>query len=309
MENFIKEESFLARWIAGELSPEELERFENSNDYPVLKKINDASQTLKAPTFKDQALLTKLKELSDQQPKGNVKKLMPNWVYSAAAVLVVALGLLYVFNMRSNFKTTYGEQLAVTLPDNSVVKLNANSALDYKTINWKSDRLLHLEGEAFFDVEKGESFKVLTDEGMVEVLGTEFNVIARDNYFEVQCTEGKVRVTGDGIASQVILLPGKAVRVVKNAVEEWDFKLSESHWTSGESTFYNVPINQVLLALENQFKIEFNTSNIDLNKRFTGAFTHDNLSLALKTVSGPMGISYKFDKEKGQIILNSYLNN
>ncbi|WP_242203315.1 FecR family protein [Aestuariivivens insulae] len=308
MENFNKDETFLARWIAGKLSPEALKEFENSKDYPVLKKINDASQNLKAPTFNDQALLTKLKELNKTQPKDKVRRLMPKWAYAAAAVLVVALGLLYVMTMSSHYQTGYGEQLAVLLPDDSSVKLNANSQLEHKTLNWKSNRILELEGEAFFDVEKGESFKVLTSLGMVEVLGTEFNMISRGTYFEVQCREGKVKVTSNVLSKEVILLPGKAVRVANNALEEWAFDLDEANWTLGESTFFNTPISQVLLALENQFNITFDKSNIDLNKRFTGAFTHKDLSLALKTVSAPMGISFTVDKENGVILLNSYNN-
>lgn len=311
MEKYIKDNAFLARWIAGDLSPQELEKFQKSDDYPVLKRINDASQNLKAPTFNDQALLSKLQELNNSQstrPKGKVVKLIPNWAYAAAAV-VIAFGVFYVMTMKSHFDTGFSEQLSVVLPDNSEVKLNANSHLDYKTIGWKSNRALQLNGEAFFDVEKGESFKVLTDVGMVEVLGTEFNVISRDSYFEVQCMEGKVRVTSAVLNKNVILLPGDAVRVVNNSLEEWDFALTESNWTLGESTFKNTPINQVLMSLENQFDITLDKSNIDSNKRFTGAFTHKDLKLALKTVSVPMGLSYSVNKETGVILLNSNNNN
>ncbi|TWO34004.1 DUF4974 domain-containing protein [Seonamhaeicola sediminis] len=307
MEKFIKEDEFLARWIAGELSKEELERFENSEDYPVLKKINDASQTLKAPTFNNQVLLNKLQEQTSAKPQTTetpIIKLIPNWAY-AAAVVVIALGMFYVMNMQSHFNTGFSEQLAVVLPDKSEVKLNANSHLNYKTLNWKSNRALELEGEAFFDVEKGESFKVLTDEGIVEVLGTEFNVISRDTYFEVQCMEGKVRVTSNSLKKSVLLLPGEAVRVINKSLEEWNFTLNEPNWLLGESTFYNTPISQVLIALENQFHISFDTSNINLDTRFTGAFTHTDLSLALNTVSVPMNLSYTFNKEKGIIVLNS----
>jgi ferric-dicitrate binding protein FerR (iron transport regulator) len=311
MEKYIKDNAFLARWIVGDLSPQELEKFQKSDDYPVLKRINDASQNLKAPTFNDQALLNKLQELNNSQstrPKGKVIKLIPNWAYAAAAV-VIAFGVFYVMTMKSHFETGFSEQLAVVLPDNSEVQLNANSHLDYKTIGWKSNRALQLDGEAFFDVEKGESFKVLTDVGMVEVLGTEFNVISRDSYFEVQCMEGKVRVTSTILNKKVILLPGDAVRVVNNSLEEWDFALTESNWTLGESTFKNTPINQVLMSLENQFDITLDKSNIDSNKRFTGAFTHKDLKLALKTVSVPMGLSYSVNKETGVILLNSNNNN
>jgi ferric-dicitrate binding protein FerR (iron transport regulator) len=160
-----------------------------------------------------------------------------------------------------------------------------------------------LEGEAFFDVVKGASFKVLTKQGAVEVLGTEFNVISRDDYFEVQCLEGKVRVESLTANKEAILLPGKAIRILKKTSEEWDFILTdEPNWLLGESTFMNTPIAQVLLALENQYKINFDVSNIDLDKRFTGGFTHKNLNLALKTVFVPMEIAYSTN-DKNQIIL------
>ncbi|TXG37180.1 FecR family protein [Seonamhaeicola maritimus] len=307
MEKYIKEDDFLARWISGELSTEELKKFENSKDYTVLKRINDASQTLKAPTFNNQALLNKLREQTSAKPqtsKTRVIKLIPNWAYAAAAVMI-AFGVFYVMNMQSNFNTGFSEQLAVVLPDNSEVKLNANSHLNYKTLNWRSDRKLELEGEAFFDVEKGKTFKVITNEGVVEVLGTEFNVISRNTYFEVQCMEGKVRVTSNTLHKNVVLLPGEAVRIVNNNFEEWNFELNEPNWLVGESTFYNAPILQVLQALENQFEITFDTSNIDSNKRFTGAFTHKDLSLAIKTVSTPMNLSYSLDKEERIIRLSS----
>ncbi|WP_242158071.1 FecR family protein [Aestuariivivens sediminis] len=305
----MKDKTFLARWIAGELSPEELERFKTSQDYPVLKKINDASQNLKAPTFNHQALLIQLKEHNSSQSRTKVRKLIPYWAYTAAAVLVIALGLLYVTTMSSHYETGYSEQLAVLLPDHSKVELNANSQVAFKKAGWVANRTIELSGEAFFDVEKGQSFKVLTDLGMVEVLGTEFNVISRDTYFEVQCMEGKVRVTSNVLNKDLILLPGDAVRVINNGLEEWKFDVNATNWTAGETTFYNAPIAQVLGALENQFGIKFDTSAIDLNTRFTGAFTHKNLSLALKTVSGPMGLSYSVDKENGVIHLNSYHNN
>ncbi|WP_282134888.1 FecR family protein [Seonamhaeicola maritimus] len=307
MEKYIKEDDFLARWISGELSTEELKKFENSKDYTVLKRINDASQTLKAPTFNNQALLNKLREQTSAKPqtsKTRVIKLIPNWAYAAAAVMI-AFGVFYVMNMQSNFNTGFSEQLAVVLPDNSEVKLNANSHLNYKTLNWRSDRKLELEGEAFFDVEKGKTFKVITNEGVVEVLGTEFNVISRNTYFEVQCMEGKVRVTSNTMHRNVVLLPGEAVRIINNNFEEWNFELNEPNWLVGESTFYNAPILQVLQALENQFEITFDTSNIDSNKRFTGAFTHKDLSLAIKTVSTPMNLSYSLDKEERIIRLSS----
>lgn len=308
MEKYNHDETFLARWISGELSPEELNEFEKSQDYPVLKRINDASQRLESPKFDEQALFDRLKNNRTSPLKVDKKviKLIPNWAYAVAASVIIALALFYTLNAETQFNTGFGEQLAVVLPDNSKAQLNANSEMDFKSRNWKNNRMLNLKGEAFFDVQKGQSFKVLTDEGVVEVLGTEFNVISRANYFEVRCQEGKVKVTSLKTNDEIILLPGNAIRIVNNKSEKWDYNINEPNWLMGESTFQNTPISQVIIALENQFEITFDTSNVNLSDRFTGGFTHKDLNLALKTVMIPMDISYSVDNNK--IILKN-LNN
>ena len=305
MEKLHQDDTFLARWISGELTPEELNAFENSEDYRVYNKINSASQTLVGPKFESQLVFNKIERLKKEQDK-KVIKLVPNWAYAVAASIVIVLGLLYVFNAETHYASDFGKQLAVVLPDNSKVQLNANSEIDFKSINWKSNRKLYLRGEAFFDVEKGQSFRVISDEGTVEVLGTEFYVISRENYFEVRCQEGKVRVTSDKANDEVILLPGKAVRVIDKKMENWDYDINQPNWLLGESTFQNTPLSQVIIALENQFKISFDASNVDVSERFTGGFTHKDLNLALKTVMPPMDITYSVNNNK--IILKNSSN-
>jgi len=300
MEKYSQDETFLARWISGELTPEELNEFKKSKDYPVLKRINDASQRLEAPKFDQQNLFNKLEQYKTnrlQQEKRTIK-LIPNWAIAVAASVVIAFGLFYFLTAESHYNTGFGQQMAVTLPDRSQVQLNSNSDLDFKSLNWKNNREINLEGEAFFDVEKGQSFKVYTEEGVVEVLGTEFNVISRANYFEVRCQEGKVKVSSSDTNDEVVLLPGNAVRIVNNKLEKWDYNISEPNWLIGESTFQNTPLAQVIISLENQFGITFDASNINLSERFTGGFTHKNLNLALKTVMTPMDISYSVDDNK-----------
>lgn len=297
MEKNYQDETFLARWISGELTPEELERFEKSSDYYILKRINNASQKLEAPNFDGQALYNKLKEQITNQPKQEIRviKLIPNWAYTVAASVIIAIGIFYYLNAKSNFNTGFGEQLAVVMPDNSRVQLNANSTINYKKRNWNDNRIINLNGEAFFDVEKGNSFKVITLDGTVEVLGTEFNVISRAHYFEVRCQEGKVKVISNATNEEVVLLPGDAVRIVNNKGEKWNYNINETNWLLGESTFQNTPMSQVIMALENQFEIKFDNSKVDLTQRFTGGFTHKDLNLALKTVLIPMDISYSVD--------------
>ena len=308
MGKYSQDETFLARWISGDLTPEELNEFKKTEDYVVLNRINDASQKLEAPKFDQQTLFNKLERHKQSQPNPNRKviKLIPNWAYAVAASIIIALGIFYSLNIESEFQTGYGEQLAVLLPDNSKVQLNANSELNFKQRNWENNRNLNLKGEAFFDVEKGQKFTVQTEDGSVEVLGTEFNVISREHYFEVRCQEGKVKVTSNISGDEIILLPGNAVRILNSKWEKWDYDIKEPNWLLGESTFHNTPLSQVIIALENQFEITFDASNIDLSERFTGGFTHNDLNLALKTVMIPMDISYSANKNK--IILKSTNN-
>ena len=286
------DETFLARWIAGELTPEETLAFKESKYYLEYNKINEGVKLLETPAYNRDAKLADLyKVLDNKQETTKVRRLIPRWAYTAAAVLVIALSVLF-FNNNNGYETNFGEQEVVTLPDNSKVHLNANSVLDFNEENWANNRVLEFNGEGFFDVEKGTTFTVASSEGTVQVLGTEFNVISRDDYFEVKCHEGKVKVALLDGSNAAILTVGDAVRIVDNTIEKWSFKEDKPTWLHGESSFKNTPLTQVIKSLENQYELEINTSSADLNKRFTGSFTHNDVKIALQTVFGPMHITY-----------------
>ncbi len=94
------------------------------------------------------------------------------------------------------YRTRLGEQLAVTLPDGSTVKLNTSTRL---LVNYSaSERQLTLaRGEAFFQVAHDTSRPFLVTAGNTEVraLGTAFNILLTDERSEITVTEGVVRVT------------------------------------------------------------------------------------------------------------------
>lgn len=309
MDKHYSDDTFLARWISDDLSQEEIEVFKKSDDYSVFKKINEASQTLEAPHYNKEEQFSKIqsKKPNYQVVTDKSVKFIPNWAYAVAASVVITISIFYTLNISSNYETAFSQQLAVTLPDNSAVKLNANSQLEFKSFNWKSEREVMLHGEAFFDVEKGKSFKVITKEGAIEVLGTEFNIVSRDNYFQVECHEGKVKVSSYRTNNETILLPGDAIRFVNDNPEVWNFDESEPNWLRGESSFVDTPIGQVVIAIENQFGIKFDMTGIDTTKRFTGSFTHKDINLALKTVLIPMDISYSSNSRE-RIILTDTKN-
>lgn len=297
-----KDDNFLARWVANDLSTEELEKFQQSEEYHQFKAINDASLKLKTPDYKQLEVFNSIKK-STIQKKKKVFKLSSNWMYSAAASILLLFSLFFINkNRTSTFETLYGEQTTVTLPDNSKVHLSPNSKLTYKKSNWEENRNLNLKGEAYFEVEKGKSFTVNTNEGNVTVLGTKFTVNSTKNFFEVLCFEGKVKTFSTKNNYEIILTQGKAYRAYNNKNENWDFSEQNPTWLNGESSFNNAPLNQVIKALEKQYNLKFDISKIDVKKRFTGTFTHKDVNIALKTVFAPMKISFTLAKNSSVIL-------
>ena len=150
-------------------------------------------------------------------------------------------------------------------------------------------------------MKKGKKFTVTTTSGTVEVLGTQFNVLAADEIFEVKCHEGKVKVASKGHET-IILTQGNAYASIEGNIASWNFDINNPTWKEGESNFREMPIKRVITALEDQYEIQFISENVNISERFTGTFSHKNLKLALRTVFVPMEISYTFKDEKTVIL-------
>ena len=148
----------------------------------------------------------------------------------------------------------------------------------------------------FFKVAKGSKFSVITKEGRVTVLGTQFNVKQRDNYFEVICFEGSVGV--DYKEKSVVLKPGYSFLIIDGNLyaKDLDIRLEPS-WVDNESYFNSLPYKTVLSELERQYRISIETNNIDLAQLFTGTFKHDDLELALKSVTLPLNLKYQIKND------------
>ena len=100
-----------------------------------------------------------------------------------------------------------------------------------------------------------------------------------------------------------MLTKGNAYRILNDSLpEKWAVLQKEPTWKKGESSFKSIPLKYVIKALKNQYKITFETSKIDLNKKFTGSFTHKNLKIALQTVFVPMKIGVTFKDEKTVVL-------
>ena len=297
-QNSHNENPYLAKWLGGEISNEELKKIVSETDFKAflkLKKGIEVYEKFESPL--EESLKKINSKIHSKKPSYNYRAL------SIAASFIILFGLLALFNNNSVAITTdYGTQKTVTLVDGSEVILNSKSEITYNEKNWNTDRTLFLDGEAYFKVKKGSKFTVETTNGSIEVLGTQFNVNSKNEYFQVVCYEGKVGVkNSDGYN---VLLPNQHIRKINgNDVEKWDAFKVQPGWVMGESSFKSVPIKYVIEALENQYNIQFKTNNIDQSLIYTGSFTHSNLNTALRTVFKTLGIRY-LEKEPRVIELS-----
>ncbi len=247
------------------------------------------------------------------EPAEEEKKTIKLWpiVGSLAAAMILFFIGLNVFKTSGpevihapvEIATTVGEFEQVTLPDGSQVSLNANSTLSYSE-EW--NRTLSLEGEAFFEVTKGSQFTVNTSGGTVQVLGTSFNVFARDNDLVVACKTGKVKVEVAEKSYSQVITPGETVSSMKDTVKMTRIEpLMIGKWQSGEFYFENRPVTEVLNEIQRQYQVTITTEHLE-DKLFSGYFISTaGLDMALSMVCEPLNLSYNIVDEKDVVVTSN----
>jgi transmembrane sensor len=292
------QENYLAKWLNNELTEEELVAFKKSDAYASYEKIASISSTLDGPEFDIEKALAESKQGRDSS-KETVIKLNPfkKFLRIAAAVALFIAGAYFFMNTNERIATELAQTELITLPDASEVVLNADSKIEYTKRNWNKKRHLDLNGEAYFKVAKGKKFTVATSAGTVQVLGTQFNVINRINFFEVTCFEGLVSVTYN--KTTVKLPAGTSFLVLNNKIISTETPTTDKpSWMNNESTFKSIPLNFVLAEFERQYKVSVSTNTVDLSTLFTGTFTNKNIDSALKSICVPNNTTYTIEGDK-----------
>ncbi|MBI5915125.1 MAG: FecR domain-containing protein [Bacteroidetes bacterium] len=319
------DDTLLARWLAGELTPEALDALRNLEGYPEYVEMLDALEGLSLPDFSPTLAWQKLAsqlavrqsavgsgqeetvEATPEAAQTEAGKSTPiiaeirnrksemRWLAIAAAVLLGVVGIWWFtggMGEDQSIATKAGEQREVKLPDGSEATLNALSSLDFSPKTWGDDRYVLLEGEAFFKAKKGKTFTVRTEQGTVQVVGTMFNVYARDEELEVKCTEGRVQVINPESTERVLLKKGEQVTVLNGRMQDRLGLNFYPAWFKGESAFRSAPLERVFGEMERQYGVLVLTDSLG-ERTFSGKFVHQDLKKALKMVCDPMRLKYE----------------
>lgn len=285
----MKREELIRKWLDNELEPKELELFKSLDDYEDLLRISKGVQGLKPDAFDTHAELKKLKKAIETK---NQQKSWFKPLIAIAAAVVILFGIYQSLAIQETQVATLASQKQeIQLPDNSTVSLNALSSLSFNKKEWDTEREVQLQGEAFFKVEKGSTFKVKTATGLVIVIGTQFTVKDRDNLFEVICYEGVVRV--DHLGGSLTLKKGERyLNIHGMTISETEITALNPSWINNISSFKSMPFNFVLGEFERQYDITFIENDIDSTQLFTGSFIHDDMDVALKSITLPLNLKY-----------------
>ena len=192
------------------------------------------------------------------------------------------------------------------MPDSSEVWLNAGSTILYPETFAKDKRLVILNGEAYFSVQKDTAspFIVETSQLSVKVLGTKFNVKAypNDEKITTTLTSGKVEVS----------VQSQPPRILKpNEQLTYDKKSSDIHisvidtndtnsWVVGKLIFTNATAGEIFRTLERHYNTTIdNEANIPVSKRYTVKFLKDeDLDEILNILKDIIGFDYQQHENK-----------
>ena len=183
-------------------------------------------------------------------------------------------------NFSYNFlKVPEGKRISLILSDSSVVYLNSNSSLRFPNQFLSSGkREVYLKGEAYFKVAKDASrpFVVNADDLDIEVLGTQFNVNAYEEYDEITATlaEGSIRLTAGNLSQTIV--PGEAGTLLKNqkSLEVSNVIVANDiAWVEDRLLFIDEPFYNIMRKIERSYGVRIINHNPELDKtHFNGDF-------------------------------------
>ncbi len=285
-------ETYLSDWLENKITNEQLKQIISNEDFIAYQKIKSSLDNYQIENEDLEKSFQSIKSKIEQKKSQQKTPVISLWKYvSIAASIVVLFGTYFYFSYQNNFETGFGEKENIVLLDHSKVILNAKSQLTYSN-SFIFNRSLKLNGEAFFEVEKGSKFTVETKQGTVSVLGTKFNVNVSDNFFEVICYQGKVSVSFN--KKKTILTQGESIRNYNSNVENWvDYNIKKPTWIANETTFKNTPIFIVFQKIKNQYGTNISFPNAVANTVFTGTISHKNINDALQSVCIPLHLKFK----------------
>lgn len=221
----------------------------------------------------------------------------------------------------NTLSTPKGGQYQLILPDGTKVWLNASSSIYFPTLFNGKERNVTVTGEAYFEVAtlspihtstdgtKGEQSKIpfivkintpSGDSGVVEVLGTHFNIMAYNDESSVNTTllEGLVKVSIGSLNK--ILVPGQQSRINKTgSIKVVEADMGEvTAWKNGWFQFNAYDIEKVMRQISRWYDVEIVYEGKIPTGYFSGMISRGNDITQVLKIMQEGGVRFKIEGRK-----------
>ena len=214
---------------------------------------------------------------------------MSLWVIAAALLLITLLFL--------GLKPQKAKMQFALLPDQSMIQLYNNSKIEKQSNFNEKDRVIELDGNAFFNIHHDETrpFKVFFGDNQLTVLGTSFTVEQNDYESEISVREGKVLVESQ--SHKLLVLKGESAKIdVDGIITKTNF---ERHDDLVNKNFEQASILEVFQYLKEFHNVEFKfeDSNTSTHCTYNGTFKNASITDVLDEFSILFKLEYKIEKK------------
>lgn len=261
------------------------------------------------------SLLLEIKQKNNTVPYSDTRdKLHLNGFYKIAAILIlvfgVTFGLLNIFD-RSQSTITYiestsakGEKKSLLLTDGTNVILNSDTKLIIPSDFNNKERIIEIEGEAFFDVtlNPDKPFILKSGETRIKVLGTsfDFKLYKEDEFIKLTVSTGKVQIN---VADQELQLSvssnehlsinKKDGNIRKETIEENNY----IKWIHSSLYFNREPIREVIKTINRTYNRTVILQSEEADYRITGIHHNKSIDAVIEAICFTTGLQYRHEDE------------
>ncbi len=298
-------EQLILKWLAEDISVEELKTLEESVDLASLAKTLKAAKGLELS-------VTGQEEMWKQfESKRNLKtsdlanipvdtipsaKSYFRWIWLLLAAIAIGLitFLFFPTQQKKKIETAPQQEEEILMADNTIIKLSPASYISWDDRTWEENRILDLDGQAFFNVRQKGAFLVNTSLGAVSVKGTSFDIWEIDNdRLRVQCYTGVVEVTNTK-KKTLALNQGEEIYMFNDVFGKVSkITNTQPDWFSGGLDFQNVPFSSIFKDMNRFYGLTVTSVDIDDSVGFTGYLPMNDLNNALEIIQAVSGWQYE----------------
>jgi ferric-dicitrate binding protein FerR (iron transport regulator) len=327
----------LAKYLSDEMSGDELSDFERENSVLDEDKISIESMKHKwsaMKEYKEPHAPDTLQAWNKLHARLGEEKLIParnteikRWfmpsLLRVAAVILILMGVGVAIYLQVNRKSlvemvelnTVNEAntLIKTLNDGSIIYIAQNSQFSFPKVFESDSRNVELKGEAFFDIASNpdKPFIIETDEALIEVLGTAFNVKTQNGKgFELIVDRGKVKVTLKKDPSHPeFVLAGEKINTVKNNLVKTKYIATNDHpWYKQRMHFKDESLQNIISVLNRNFNTTFVLAEKETgNRKLTVTFADETPETMTELIC--VTLNLKSQNINGSVVLSDNKEN